>query len=230
MEEEGSVEGSVDPEDLEGEDPEGPQGSGGAEDSEDADGSEDFDDSDVSGWFADPDVEGQERFFDGSEWTTETRSADPDPGVSLHHLPDHAGELQRALAAATDDIDDVEDRLGTLFDRAEQSGERQGRGSKRHRSDAVESSPADEDDETWLIDDEDEDEPAAGSESGSDPGSDPGQNVYAGEPGSIERGVALAAGAGQVDDADDDALAELDEALAHEEPEKVKRKFFRRHT
>ena len=39
-------------------------------------------------------------------------------GRSLH-LSEHVPELQRALAAATADIDAVEDRLSTLFDRAD---------------------------------------------------------------------------------------------------------------
>jgi Protein of unknown function (DUF2510) len=72
---------------------------------------------DGSGWFADPDVDGQERYFDGEEWTSETRLIESD--IPPLHLPDHVPELQRALAAATADIDEVEARLGRLFDRAE---------------------------------------------------------------------------------------------------------------
>ena len=34
-------------------------------------------------------------------------------------LPDHVPELQRALADATADIDEVEDRLSTLFERTD---------------------------------------------------------------------------------------------------------------
>lgn len=171
---------------------------------------------DGSGWFADPEVEGQERYFDGSEWTTETRPADSD--VPLHHLPDHAGELQRALAAATDDIDDVEDRLGSLFDRAEHVGERMGRARKKVHAEDVH---ADDDDEVVLGAEE-----VRGAEDAEDEEPDPGQNVYVGEPGSVERGVALAEADRDVDD--DDALADLDEALASEEPEKLPKKFFRR--
>lgn len=207
--------------------------------------------SDGSGWFADPDIEGQERYFDGSEWTTETRPADSDAPVL--HLPEHTGELQRALAAATDDIDDVEDRLGTLFDRAEQHGERQGRG-RRHRapkepeppaeeddpwaseeaftedSDVVEDEPEDETEdeaENWLEDEDEEDEDDGKGEALEAVDADPGQNVYVGDPGSVERGMALASADQEVDN-DDDALSELDEALASEEPLKVKRSFFRR--
>lgn len=72
---------------------------------------------DGSGWLADPDDDGQERYFDGAEWTSETRLVESD--VPAPHLPDHVPELQRALAAATADIDEVEERLGRLFDRAE---------------------------------------------------------------------------------------------------------------
>jgi hypothetical protein len=163
-------------------------------DSDDSD-TWDSETSEGAGWFADPDVEGQERYFDGSEWTSESRPADVD--TPLHHLPDHAGELQRALAAATNDIDDVEDRLGNLFDRAQQQGERGGRAREQAEAQAAAGRAAEgkalaesteqgavDAEEEWLIDDAGED-------------------------------VAF--------DDDDDALADLDEALASEEPEKVKK-------
>jgi hypothetical protein len=162
--------------------------------------SDEWDGSEESGWLADPDVEGQERYFDGSEWTPETRPADVD--TPLHHLPDHAGELQRALAAATNDIDEVEDRLGNLFDRAAQQGQRGGRAREQAEEHAsagpaaegnalAESTEQDEADseEEWLID----------------------------------------ANGEHVDfDDDDDAIPELDEDLATEAPEKVKKGLFRR--
>ncbi len=68
-------------------------------------------------WRPDPDQPGQERFWDGYEWTDQVRpdGSAPRPG----HLPEHTPELQRALAAATADIDAMEDRLSMLFDRAE---------------------------------------------------------------------------------------------------------------
>ncbi|HEY6428132.1 MAG TPA: DUF2510 domain-containing protein, partial [Acidimicrobiales bacterium] len=73
-----------------------------------------------SGWLPDPDVEGQERFWDGTEWTDQVRPVDEEPDFRGRlHLPDHVPELQRALAAATADIDDVEARLSTLFDRGQ---------------------------------------------------------------------------------------------------------------
>jgi hypothetical protein len=75
---------------------------------------------DESGWLQDPDVEGQERFWDGTEWTDQVRPVDEETEFRGRlHLPDHVPELQRALAAATADIDDVEARLSTLFDRGE---------------------------------------------------------------------------------------------------------------
>ena len=70
------------------------------------------------GWLPDPEQEGQERFWDGEAWTDEVRP-DGSEDTRLAHLPEHVPELQRALAAATADIDSVEDRLSTLFDRSE---------------------------------------------------------------------------------------------------------------
>jgi hypothetical protein len=155
--------------------------------------------SEGAGWFADPDVEGQERYFDGSEWTSETRSADPD--LPLNHLPEHTGELQRALAAATADIDEVEDRLGSLFDRAEQRGQRGGRA----RQQAEASGRAAEG--QALAESVPQDEAAAGSDGAWGSGDGTGADE---------------------DLDDDDAFAELDEALASEEPEQVKKGLFRR--
>ena len=166
--------------------------------------------SDGSGWFADPEIEGQERYFDGAEWTSETRPADPD--TPLVHLPEHTGELQRALAAATDDIDEVEDRLGTLFDRAAQVGERGGRA--RRAAEARAQARAD------------------GGSDRADADAGPGQSVSLADVGAGATGAAETASTsvGPDEASDDDGLAELDEALASEEPEKVKRerKFFRR--
>jgi hypothetical protein len=159
---------------------------------------DEWDGSEESGWFADPDVEGQERYFDGSEWSPETRPADLD--TPLHHLPDHAGELQRALAAATNDIDDVEDRLGNLFDRAEQHGERGGLARKQAEAQAAAGRA---------------DEGKALAESTEQDGADSEEEW-------------LVDTASDFDD-DDDTLADLDEALASEEPEKVKKgSLFRR--
>ena len=132
------------------------------------------------------------------------------PGTARSlHLPEHVPELQRALAAATADIDAVEDRLSNLFDRTE--------GSAPHASPSsrpAPSSPPDAEDEE-IVGLYDEDDVAGGSE---------------------EDATVLEADAGadtddadDTDDTDDDgAFAELDAALAAEEPEKSKRGLFRR--
>lgn len=75
---------------------------------------------DEEGWRPDPEAPGQERFWDGFEWTDQVR---PDgSGPRPVHLPEHVPELQRALAAATADIDSVEDRLSLLFERSGSPG------------------------------------------------------------------------------------------------------------
>ena len=71
------------------------------------------------GWFPDPEHEGQERYWDGSDWTDQVR---PEGSPGSLHLSDHVPELQRALAAATAGIDEVEDRLSMLFDRTGSGG------------------------------------------------------------------------------------------------------------
>ena len=71
------------------------------------------------GWRTDPENEAEERYWDGCTWTDLVRPAGK---AIVMHLPEHVPELQRALAAATADIDEVEDRLSTLFDRTEKSG------------------------------------------------------------------------------------------------------------
>ncbi len=68
----------------------------------------------AAGWRTDPENEAEERYWDGSAWTDHVRPAGK---AIVMHLPEHVPELQRALAAATFDIDAVEDRLSTLFDR-----------------------------------------------------------------------------------------------------------------
>ena len=68
------------------------------------------------GWLPDPEDESRERYWSGSEWTDRVRPAGR--GGSLR-MPEHVPELQRALAAATADIDAVEDRLSNLFERTD---------------------------------------------------------------------------------------------------------------
>ncbi len=84
-------------------------------------------------WRPDPEQPGQERFWDGYEWTDQVRPDGSAPPRA--HVPEHTPELQRALAAATADIDAVEDRLSLLFDRAEGRAPRARRSSTTlHRS------------------------------------------------------------------------------------------------
>jgi Protein of unknown function (DUF2510) len=68
------------------------------------------------GWRSDPEDEAQERYWSGSAWTDRVRPAGKSRSL---HLPEHVPELQRALAAATTDIDAVEDRLSAMFDRTD---------------------------------------------------------------------------------------------------------------
>ena len=71
------------------------------------------------GWLPDPEDEAQERYWDGSAWTDRVRPAGRARSL---RLPEHVPELQRALAAATADIDAVEDRLSTMFERTDGTG------------------------------------------------------------------------------------------------------------
>ena len=66
------------------------------------------------GWLPDPHDGDRERYWNGSHWTDRVRPAGKARSL---RLPDHVPELQRALAGATADIDAVEDRLSTMFDR-----------------------------------------------------------------------------------------------------------------
>ncbi len=157
-------------------------------------------DDDESGWLPDPDVEGQERYWDGSEWTDQVRPVEEEPDFRGRlHLPDHVPELQRALAAATADIDDVEARLSTLFDRGQR---KRGRGVAEAAGAgpaAVAGPPIHE-----------EFGGDASTQAGGDPIPPDGE------------------GAGLFSGDDDETFAELDAALASEEPEKPDRRFFRR--
>ena len=72
-----------------------------------------------AGWLPDPEHEDQERYWNGSAWTDQVR---PVSSLSSLHLSDHVPPLRRALAGSTADIDAVEDRLSTLFDRTGEPG------------------------------------------------------------------------------------------------------------
>jgi hypothetical protein len=68
------------------------------------------------GWQQDPERDDQERYWSGSVWTDRVRPAGKAGSL---HLPEHVPHLHRALSAATADIDAVEDRLATLFERSD---------------------------------------------------------------------------------------------------------------
>jgi Protein of unknown function (DUF2510) len=67
------------------------------------------------GWQPDPEHGDQERFWSGSAWTERVR---PTASGGSSRAPGHGPQLHRALVAATADIDAVESRLSTLFERA----------------------------------------------------------------------------------------------------------------
>ncbi len=166
------------------------------------------------GWKPDPEREDQERYWSGSAWTDRVRPAGKAGSL---HVPEHVPHLHRALSAATADIDAVEDRLSSLFERTE--GARTGRllGSRRLRRLCPVRNPS------WttttildLYGDEDEDDEVV----------DGDQDVTHDE-------VAGRTDAGGAADTDEDgAFAELDAALAAEEPDEpepaARRKLFRR--
>ena len=160
-------------------------------------------DDDESGWLPDPDVEGQERFWDGTEWTDQVRPVEEEPDFAARvGIPDHVPELQRALAAATADIDDVEARLSTLFDRGAGKS-RRGRGASEPASPGTGAAAA---------------ELSIHEEFGGNPSTQAG-----GDPIHTN-----GAGSGVFSGDDAEAFAELDAALAAEEPEKAERRFFKR--
>ena len=152
---------------------------------------------DGPGWRTDPEHEDQERYWDGSDWTDQVRPVGS-PG-SLR-LPEHVPELQRALAAATADIDKVEDRLSSLFER---TGDPAGAGAvHRPPADAPPAPPEAALHEEFEDDFEDDVVDEVG-DSGEDSDSAEGED-------------------------EDGAFAELDAALAAEAPDKPERRFFRR--
>ncbi len=69
----------------------------------------------AAGWQPDPEQGDQERFWSGSAWTDRVR---PTERGGSSRVPGHGPQLHRALVAATADIDAVESRLSTLFERS----------------------------------------------------------------------------------------------------------------
>jgi hypothetical protein len=165
---------------------------------------------DGSGWRPDPDVEGQERFWDGTEWTDQIRPVEEEPDFrGRQGLPDHVPELQRALAAATADIDEVEARLSSLFER--------GRGKKTGTDGAAGAVQ------------EAQGAPAGRGAVGEPPIHEEfGGASSEGGAGPINRGGLEAGEAFGSGDDEEAAFAELDAALAAEAPDKTGRRFFKR--
>jgi hypothetical protein len=142
------------------------------------------------GWRTDPENEAVERYWDGSAWTDYVRPAGK--GIVMR-VPGHVPELQRALAAATFDIDAVEDRLSALFDR---TGSPAGTGRRDKREGEDEQQGC----ELYLDFEVDEDDVTLNGA-----GQDHGATVSSG----IDH---LAADL-------DESFADLDAALAAEEPD-----------
>ena len=159
------------------------------------------------GWFADPEDEAQERYWNGSTWTDRVR---PVARSRSLRLPDHVPELQRALAASTADIDAVEDRLSTMFDRTD------GAAPPPARPSAAPAGRPREDRDVYA----DADSEAAAEVNMSD------DHVQGTQP------VTDWADPSDEDGGDDEAFAELNAALASEEPDEAdapnKRGLFRR--
>jgi hypothetical protein len=70
----------------------------------------------AAGWQSDPEQGDQERDRSGPAWTDCVRPTERGRSSSV---PEHGPQLHRALAAATTDIDAVESRLSTLFERSQ---------------------------------------------------------------------------------------------------------------
>ncbi len=157
------------------------------------------------GWLTDPERDDQERYWSGSTWTDRVR---PASSTGPRRLPDHVPDLQRALAAATADIDEVEERLSNLFERSDGGTRAPRPDSGVDAGEAIHAGEAATDfveDELELPDEQPP--PDAASE-----GEDAVHGTHAG--------------------AEDPAVRALDAALAAEEPdtgaEKRGRRFFRR--
>jgi hypothetical protein len=175
--------------------------------------------ADAPAWKPDPERDDQERYWSGSAWTDRVRPAGKAGSL---HVPEHVPHLHRALSAATADIDAVEDRLSVLFERTDgaRAGGSAASASVSPAASAVSrAEPVVDDDEVLdLYGDEDENEVV-------DEGQGATHDEFAGRTD--------AGGASDTDVDEDGAFAELDAALAAEEPDepeqaRPQRKLFRR--
>jgi len=160
--------------------------------------------ADAPAWKPDPEREDQERYWSGSAWTDRVRAVGK---TDSPHLPEHVPHLQRALSSATAGIDAVEDRLSVLFERTEAAPTNGSSTRVLRGAEPI----ADEDEILDLYGDEDVVD---------------GDQDVRDEEGA---GRADVRGADEADEAG--AFAELDAALAAEEPDEAdrpKRRFFRR--
>jgi hypothetical protein len=76
--------------------------------------------ADAAEWRADPKGDDQEESWDGDAWTDEVQPGGS--GADFGRSPDHVPQLHRAMSEAAEDLDAVEDRLSTLFERMEEPG------------------------------------------------------------------------------------------------------------
>jgi hypothetical protein len=78
--------------------------------------------ADAAEWRADPGRDDQEGFWDRDAWTDEVRAGGT-PGFGSDRTAEHVPLLHRAMSEAAEDLDAVEDRLSTLFERTEGPGQ-----------------------------------------------------------------------------------------------------------
>jgi hypothetical protein len=74
--------------------------------------------ADAADWQADPGRDDQERSWDGADWADEAGPGEV-PAFGSERPPEHMPQLHRAMSEAAEDLDAVEDRLSTLFERTE---------------------------------------------------------------------------------------------------------------
>ena len=160
-----------------------------------------------AGWRPDPDRPDQERYWDGSLWSDRVRPAGS--AGPADRAADHVPQLHRALSAAVDDLDAVDDQISTLFDRTE--GER-----PRHRQAGMASPAAPDEDDDFI-------ELFADDDVATDDDEDTSDDV----PAVVDRRDVIS----EYEELTSGTYADLDAELAAEEPDqptKAKRRMFRR--